>query len=137
GGGSGTGGGVATGGGSGTGGGVATGGGSGTGGGCNQLPGIVAWWDGDSVTGVTAHDIASTHDGTMIGAIAISPAEVGTGFDFGFDSGVIEAPDHPALNLTSALTLEAWVKPTLLSSYQRIVSKQIDNNTTYSGYILG
>lgn len=107
--------------------------------GCFGPPtGIIAWWDADDVAGSTAYDIVGGNDGTMDGGVALVPGEVGNAFDFGDGGGVVEVPDSPVLYPVSGLTIEAWVYPTdTFRAFQRIVSKQVDDQVNVSTFVLG
>ena len=92
----------------GTGGGL--GGGTGGGGSCFIPSGIIAWWDGDLVTGTTAFDRVGTHHGTMQNGVQLAPGMVGSAFEFNRQS-VIEVPFTTDLVPTSGLSIEGWVRP--------------------------
>ena len=46
----------------------------------------------------------------------------------------IDVPDSSSLDLTSGMTIEAWVRPTASSSYRTIVLKEITGELAYSLY---
>jgi hypothetical protein len=71
--------------------------------------GIIAWWDGDLISGATALDRVSTHHGTMLNAVQLTTGRVGNAFEFN-GLNVIEVPYSTAL-VPSALTFEVWVRP--------------------------
>lgn len=75
---------------------------------CVAAPsGLVAWWraDGD------ASDRAGGHDGTLAGGVAFGAGEVGGAFTFNGVDGLVSVPASNDLNLRTALTIGAWVKP--------------------------
>ena len=71
--------------------------------------GMVAWWPGDD----HANDIIDGNDGTPVGGATYAPGMVGQAFSFdgSGDSGVT-VPSSPSLNMTEAVTIDAWVYPT-------------------------
>jgi hypothetical protein len=58
------------------------------------------------------NDIVGSNDGTLVGGAGFAAGIVGQAFSFdaSLDSGVI-VPSGPNLNMTEAITLDAWVKP--------------------------
>jgi hypothetical protein len=94
-----------------------------------------AEWNFNENTGGTANDTSSNNTGTLgTGSSAPnwsvgpdgSPALKFDGNDY------ITAGTAPSLNITGAITVEAWVKPTSASSTPRIISKKSGN----SGFLL-
>jgi probable HAF family extracellular repeat protein len=104
--------------------------------------GGIAWWPGDVETVASetlATDLVGGHAGTLAGGASVVPGLVGDAFAFdgGTASVEIEAGPGSPLNLTGALTLEAWVKPADLGRVaQRVIGKQLDGQYS-SSYILG
>jgi hypothetical protein len=76
---------------------------------CTPPPsGMVAWWKGDG----DATDFLGTYNGTLVNGATFGTGEVGQAFSFNGNSQVMQVLDAPALNPTSALTLECWAKLT-------------------------
>ncbi|MGC3959828.1 MAG: LamG domain-containing protein [Verrucomicrobiota bacterium] len=76
--------------------------------GCFTVPaGLVGWWraEGD------ATDYTGANSGSFPFGSAFAPGVVGQAFDFDGSSRRVSIPDSPALQLTNAMTLEAWVYP--------------------------
>jgi hypothetical protein len=91
------------------------------------LSGPVAEWTFDETSGTTAHDIASTHDGTILGGATWDPTggHDGSGallFD-GIGDGV-EVPNAAALE-PSSITITAWMKSTSFgqNKYETLLQK--------------
>lgn len=82
--------------------------------------GLVAYWPGQN----NAFDVAGTNNGTLVGGVNYSAGEVGAAFNFGGVNGYVSVPSSPALNLTNALTIEAWIKLNNLNTYYFIATKQ-------------
>ena len=86
-------------------------------------PGMVVWWPGDG----NAEDIIDGNDGTLVGGAGFAPGLVGQAFSFdaSLDSGVI-VPNGANLNMTEAITLDAWIKP---SSFPNAYPAVVRRNT--------
>ena len=86
--------------------------------------GLVSWWPGDGDAG----DIIDANDGTLAGGAGFAPGMVGQAFSFdaGLDSGVT-VPNGGNLNMTEAITLDAWVRPSSFpNSFPTVVRKHTD-----------
>ena len=100
-------------------------------------PGLVAAYSFDDGAGTTLADRSGHgHAGTLTGGPTWSAAGRNGGalaFD-GVDDHV-QIADHPELDLTGAMTLEAWVRPsTLGSSWRTIVFKEQATHMAYALY---
>ncbi len=76
--------------------------------GCTAAPaGLVGWWraEGD------AADFTGANSGSFPFGSGFAAGVVGQAFDFDGSSRRVSIPDSPALQLTNAMTLEAWVYP--------------------------
>ncbi|MGO9111560.1 MAG: LamG domain-containing protein [Thermoguttaceae bacterium] len=71
--------------------------------------GPVACWKFDEGTGETAKDSAGKNDGKLVNAKWVD-GKVGKAIELSGSNSYAEVPDAPALNLTGAITIEAWVK---------------------------
>src|SRR5262249_4336122 len=73
--------------------------------------GPVGWWRGEG----NADDVRGSHHGKLVGEVSYAPGQVGRGFHFP-PTGVnhVEVAGTPDLDLTTAVTLEAWINPTSL-----------------------
>jgi hypothetical protein len=93
--------------------------------------GLVAWWPGQN----NALDVAGTNNGTLVGGVSYSAGEVGEAFKFGGVNGYVSVPSSPALNLTNAFTIEAWIKLNNLNTHYFVATKQPSGTAgnNYSG----
>lgn len=93
-------------------------------------PGPVAAWAFDEGAGPTAADASgNTNNGTLAGATWTTQGRVGSALTFGNGTHVA-VPDRASLDLTAALTLEAWVNPTAVNGYRMIVNKTTTGQPT-------
>ena len=68
--------------------------------------GLVAWWDGDDVSGNIAADLISNNDGVMTNGVATVSGKIGRAFSFDGED------DHINIlfpSFLSEFTIEAWV----------------------------
>jgi len=71
--------------------------------------GMVAWWPGDGNT----NDIIGTNPAVLQGGVVFASGKIGQAFSFNGVDGMANAPFSSALNIQSAITIEAWVNPGL------------------------
>jgi glucose/arabinose dehydrogenase/PKD repeat protein len=88
----------------------------------------VAAYAFDEAAGNTLSDASGNgNTGTISGATWTS-GRYSYGLAFNGSSARVNVPDAPSLDLTSAMTLEAWVKPTTVtSSWRDVIFKGDDN----------
>jgi len=105
----------------------------------------VGWWNFDWDENTIVHDLTShNNDGTSSGPNFVS-GHSGAALDFDGTGDYVEVPDSASLDITSAITMIAWINPDTLpsGSYRDIVSKElsyrvvIDGNGKYKSYIYG
>jgi hypothetical protein len=74
---------------------------------CVQPPsGLVSWWPGDGDT----NDIQNGNDGSFQGGTVFSPGLVAGAFSFD-GQRYVSVDDDSSLQLTTAITLDAWINP--------------------------
>ncbi|PCH89144.1 MAG: hypothetical protein COB88_02075 [Flavobacteriales bacterium] len=96
-------------------------------------PGMVAWWDGDSISGSTAVDIQGTYDGTLVGA-TIDTGMVGNAMRFDGFGDYVSVGD-PVVN-TPPYTVDAWVNPTSIGSSSQYILANGGETTGGIGFAL-
>ncbi|KAB2835681.1 MAG: hypothetical protein F9K48_03745 [Candidatus Brocadia sp.] len=88
---------------------------------CAQPPaGLVSWWDGDTVSGVTASDIHGGNDGTLFNGATIVPGKVGNAFSFDGIDDQISMGDVLDFGLGS-FSSDAWVTRQYSSKSMRVI----------------
>jgi len=93
-----------------------------TGGAFGQLPsGAVSYWAFEEGSGGTANDSVGTNHGTITGA-TWTTGQVDGALQFDGDDSV-QISDAPDLDVTSGVTVEAWVNPSAYRNYDVIVRK--------------
>jgi glucose/arabinose dehydrogenase len=93
-----------------------------------QLPGLVAAYGFDEEGGSDALDASEFgNHGTLVGATRTTSGRHGGALSFDGVDDVVVIPGSASLDLTTGMTLEAWVFPTSpLVSWKAIVQKQVD-----------
>ena len=77
----------------------------------NATAGMISYWTFDEGGGTTAFDLIGTNHGAVYGATRITGIVDGAlSFD-GVDD-YVKIPDSNSLDISDAITIEAWVKPT-------------------------
>jgi hypothetical protein len=84
--------------------------------------GLVAWWMADKSTA----DYADGHNGTIVGSVPYVSGQIGEAFSLDGTSGYVSIPHHADFDITSAITLEAWVKTTM-GFNQYVITKNEDS----------
>jgi hypothetical protein len=104
------------------------------------LQGLVGWWKLDDGTGSTAADSSGNGDtGTLMNGAAWAPGRVGpSSVSLDGSDQFVDVGNPSDLNLTSAMTLSAWVEPTSLTAWQRVITKMGDDSVPENdSYVLG
>ena len=90
---------------------------------------MVSWWPGDGNAG----DIQGGNNGTPQNGAGFATGKVAQAFSFDGVDDFVAIPNSPNLNLTQALSIDAWVKPSVANLYGGIVEKTVNDhvNTQY------
>jgi hypothetical protein len=75
---------------------------------------------GASETDGTSNGNNAVFGGTMPNVVT---GKIGSAHNFNGSSDYAEAPDSASLDITSAITLSAWINPDTIGAYERIVAK--------------
>ncbi len=98
---------------------------------CDPAPlGLVSWWAGQG----NANDSFGTNNGALVGGVTYTNGEVGQAFSFNGSTADVDVPDSPSLELTSQITIEAWINPLITNGDQVVLGKL---NTAFNGYQFG
>jgi hypothetical protein len=102
------------------------------------VSGLVAAYNFDEVSGATVLDASGLgNHGTLNGAAIRTDGKFGRALFFDGYSNWVTLPDARALDLTTAMTLEAWVHPNQLNDRQPILAKQgTTKGSPHRGYML-
>ncbi|MGE5057514.1 MAG: hypothetical protein ACM3WP_25410, partial [Acidobacteriota bacterium] len=98
------------------------------------VPGLVAAYSFNEGTGTTVGDSSgSGNTGTVANATWTTSAKFGNALVFNGSSSLVTINDSGSLHLTTAMTLEAWVNPSTVSSAWRDVIYKGDDNYYLEG----
>jgi len=91
------------------------------------FPGLVAAYSFDEGSGTTVHDASGNGNNGTISGATWTTGKYGTGLSFNGSNSIININNSSSLNLTTTMTLEAWVYPTLLDNlWQDVIYKYND-----------
>jgi hypothetical protein len=97
--------------------------------------GIVAAYAFDEAAGASVGDSSGKGNlGTISGATRTTAGKNGAALTFDGVNDMVTVPDAGTLDLTSAMTLEAWVRPTAQSDYRTAIIKETSGNLVYALY---
>lgn len=96
--------------------------------------GLVAAWGFDEGIGAIAHDQLGVHDGAINGGSWTPAGAFGSALMFDGANGTVTVSDHPALDLSTGMTLEAWLYPITTSSWRNVLMKERVGGFSYSLY---
>jgi chitodextrinase len=93
------------------------------------IPELVAAYAFDEGTGTAVADASGNNrTGTIANATWASNGKFGKGLSFNGTNATVRIPDDPGLHLSTAMTLEAWVNPSAVTSAWRdVIYKGNDN----------
>lgn len=103
-----------------------------------QTAGLVASYSFEEGTGTAAADSSgANNNGTINGATWTTSGKYGKALSFDGVNDILTVAHNSSLNLTSAMTLEAWVYPTTLGGYRTVLMKEVSNELSYTLYASG
>ncbi len=99
------------------------------------VPGLVAAYSFNEGTGTTLVDRSGRgHTGTISGATWSTQGRFGSALSFDGVNDWVTVSDTVALDLTTGMTLEAWVQPSSLGGWRNVIIKERANGETYNLY---
>jgi hypothetical protein len=94
----------------------------------------VASYGFEEAAGAMAVDPVGGHDGQIAGATRTPEGRFGRALSFDGVDDWVTIPHHAALDLNGGMTVEAWVKPSVLSSWRSVVLKERPGALDYGLY---
>jgi chitodextrinase len=100
--------------------------------------GLVAAYSLNEGSGTTVGDSSgNSNTGTITGATWTTAGKYGSALSFNGTNAKITINNSPSLNLTTGMTLEAWVNPAVKPpNWQSIIDKDVDNYYLMAGSAL-
>ena len=97
--------------------------------------GLVGAYGFDEASGTAVTDVSLQHNnGSITGATRVATGKFGRALSFSGTGNWVTIPDADSLDLTTAMTLEAWVNPTVGTGWRTVIFKEQPNNFTYALY---
>jgi hypothetical protein len=97
--------------------------------------GLVAAYGFEEGTGSAAGDASGLgHVGTISGATWVTAGKYGRALSFNGTSSLVTVNDTAALHLSTAMTLEAWVRPSASASWRSVLLKERSSGLAYGLY---
>ena len=101
-------------------------------------PGLVAAYAFDEGSGTTAADASGRgNPGTLLGATWNASGRFGAALNFDGVNDWVTVADSASLDLTNAMTMMAWVRPTTTGGWRTALFKEAGNDLAYALYTSG
>jgi hypothetical protein len=102
----------------------------------NAAPtGLVAAYAFDEASGASVTDASGSGNvGTIANAARTPAGKNGAALNFNGTNAWVTVPDANSLDLTAAMTLEAWVRPTVIDGFRTVLLKETTGNLVYGLY---
>ena len=98
-------------------------------------PSLIAAYGFEEASGSTATDsTGNNHTGAISGATRATAGKFGRALTYDGINDLVYVPHTAAFNVGSGLTLEAWVRPTVVSGWRTALMKQRNNESLYVLY---
>jgi hypothetical protein len=94
--------------------------------------GLVAAYSFNETSGLTVQDASGNNNAGSISGAARVPGKYGNGLSFNGTSNMVSISASPSLNLTTGMTLEAWVNPSANSGFRTVIMKEIPNHHSWA-----
>ena len=100
----------------------------------NAAPTLVAAYNFNQGSGATLTDVSgnNNHGALTNGPVWTTAGKYGGALTFDGINDLVSINDAPSLDLTTGMTLEAWVKPSTVSGWRTVVLKEIPGNLAYA-----
>ena len=86
-------------------------------------------------TGTVVTDVSgNSNNGTISNATWSASGRYGSALSFNGSTSRVDIPDSASLDLTTGMTIEAWVRPTTLSNWRTVLMKEQSTGLVYGLY---
>src|SRR6185503_18047140 len=99
------------------------------------VSGLVAAYGFEEGGGATTADSSGNNlAGSLAGTAWVTTGKFGKALSFNGSSSIVSIPDAGVLDLTTGMTLSAWIKPTTLRGWPCVIMKERAGELTYALY---
>jgi hypothetical protein len=97
--------------------------------------GLVAAYGFEEASGPTVTDRSGAgNTGTITGATRITTGKFGSALSFNGSTNFVSIPDNNSLDLTTGMTLEAWIYQAANTNYRTVIIKETTGDLAYALY---
>ncbi len=97
--------------------------------------GLVAAYGFDEETGSQVFDSSTgTYDGVVEGATWSTEGRYGSALSFNGNGDLVSVADAASLDLSSGMTIMAWINPSTAAGWRNVLMKQSNNGLSYALY---
>ena len=97
--------------------------------------GLVSAYSFNEGTGTVVTDVSgNSNNGTISNGTWSASGRYGAALSFNGSSSRVDIPDSASLDLTTGMTMEAWVRPTTLSGWRTVLMKEQSAGLVYGLY---
>jgi hypothetical protein len=98
-------------------------------------PAPIAAYGFEEASGTAVTDASGrAHTGTISGAARVTTGKTGRALSFDGVNDYVAIPDANDLDLTTGMTLEAWVNPTTNAGWRTVIVKELPGDLAYALY---
>jgi len=95
---------------------------------------VAAWGFNEGSGTTTADATGNGNTGTLSGAVWTASGRFGSALTFDGTNDLVTINDAPGLDLSSGMTIEAWVYPTTLSGWRTVLMKESTGGLAWALY---
>jgi hypothetical protein len=100
--------------------------------------GLVSAYSFNEGSGTVLTDVSgNSNNGTINAATWSAAGRYGSALSFNGTTSRVDIPDSASLHLATNMTIEAWVRPTTLTSWRTVLMKEQSSGLSYSLYANG
>ena len=97
----------------------------------------VASYGFEEPVGTSVVDESGGNDGVVDGPERTGSGRFGRALSFDGDDDLVTVPDSASIDLTTGMTLEAWVKPEAATDWRTVIFKESSGHSAYALYANG
>jgi Concanavalin A-like lectin/glucanases superfamily/Galactose oxidase-like, Early set domain/Bacterial Ig domain len=99
-----------------------------------SMSGLVAGYGFEEGNGASVADASGLGNGGTIAGATWGAGRYGNGLSFDGVNDIVTVPDSASLDFTTAMTIEAWVRPRSLVTWRSVILKERGSHLSYALY---